>query len=468
MDFQLCVMSGSFKYCPRCDTVSVTESDHCATCRASLEIVSERPTNDATGLNFDRFGQVRCPHCGETAGAELMRCRECGSYLSPEIQKRFGRIQRRSQIRAAADKTHAPEFQPLPELGESEATDDESLGPESHYEIPVVEARGDGTSTTDTHEGSASSELAAATEEPTADKTDESDFELAVSITDSQEVESAETEGSETGEGDAYDIDSDTDFELDVYVAEGEAAEVGEESAEDVEGTHDLTAADDDDGFELSSELSGEIPIPTEPISQVPASDVVESPSSATPRRSESAEASSKEKEASQEQSPARSAKSGPRRSAPEVPAFDDPLLSAAILEEREAARRRAERRQKRKAAPTAADVDGAAAPAPKPPTPVKSSEALAVYCPRNHRNTTRKQFLGKKGRCKVCGIAFRIDQRSLKPRVAASDPTETPVGATPPTDAAASATANAPGASDANTNSTASATPPETKKNGS
>jgi uncharacterized protein with PIN domain len=72
--------------CPACGAAIMDDADKCAACGQDVsELNAKRKTMQVN--SFARRQETKCPKCGMQVPSGVLRCRDCGAYMSPEIEQ---------------------------------------------------------------------------------------------------------------------------------------------------------------------------------------------------------------------------------------------------------------------------------------------------------------------------------------------------------------------------------------------
>jgi len=86
-------MSVSIVPCPQCNTLLLSDTIQCPTCKFVFDTDLAAELADVGGMVPQSAGEIPCPDCGEMCRPELVRCFNCGGFLRDEIAQSYLRKQ---------------------------------------------------------------------------------------------------------------------------------------------------------------------------------------------------------------------------------------------------------------------------------------------------------------------------------------------------------------------------------------
>ncbi|RPI87150.1 MAG: hypothetical protein EHM42_05430, partial [Planctomycetaceae bacterium] len=78
-------MEVALRECPACQAVVMGNDPVCAECGAELPAVVGSGES-SSAITLPAAGEVACPRCGMTMPPSVLRCRDCGAFISPEVE----------------------------------------------------------------------------------------------------------------------------------------------------------------------------------------------------------------------------------------------------------------------------------------------------------------------------------------------------------------------------------------------
>lgn len=132
--------------CPACGAAIMGDADKCTACGQDVSALSaEMKRKNMYANSFSRRNETKCPKCGMQVPPGVLRCRDCGAYMSPEIEQAARAKQAASGITTPLRSTYSGGFSysgGVPSSGPqahfTEVADDADF--DLHAEAPITDA----------------------------------------------------------------------------------------------------------------------------------------------------------------------------------------------------------------------------------------------------------------------------------------------------------------------------------------